>query len=401
MRAPAAAKIGRWACVLLAVLPFLAGCKGFWDVPGTSGGGGGGTTPTTLSSGDFYILDKGTTTSQILGYSIVSGTLTALSASPYPVTGVAYDIAMSPTGSYLYVSSTAGVYIYTINTTTGALTQGAQISQDTIAESIRIDPTGAWLLEALATGALNAIPITSAGAFDNTTGRVEQQVAMVSVQVQQMAIAPNGSLIAVALGSNGTQLFPFTPAATANPIGGALSPTIAVKNTAGAGASVAVAMDPQSRFLYIGETAAFPNAATNSGGLRAFTINSGPLGVTELTTSPYASGGTGPHAIKPNAAGDFVYVASWQGASAGLITPFQVSSAGTVYTLTAQTNTVATGSEPMALAEDNLAHFMLAASSAGNPAFSAYTFDTTTVGKLDLTNTDSTATAPIAIATTP
>ena len=401
MKAPAATKIGRWACVFLAALPFLTGCKGFWDVPGTSGGGGGGTTSTTLSSGDFYILDKGATASQILGYSIVSGKLTALSGSPYTVTGVAYDIAMSPTGSYLYVSSTAGVYIYTINSTTGALTQGAQISQDTIAQAIRVDPTGAWLIEALATGSLNAIPITSTGGFDNSGIRVLQQVAMIGIQVQQMAISPNGSLIAVALGSSGTQLFPFTPAATANPIGGALSPAIAVKNTAGAGASVAVAMDPQSRFLYIGETAAFPSSTTNSGGLRAFTINASPLGVTELATSPYASGGTGPHAIRPNAAGDFVYVASWQGSSAGLVTPFQVSSSGTTYTLTAQTNTAATGAEPMALAEDNLAHFMLAASSAGNPAFSAYTFDTTTIGKLNLTNTDSTATDPIAIVTTP
>jgi 6-phosphogluconolactonase (cycloisomerase 2 family) len=389
--------IGKWARLLLAALPLLAGCKGFWDAPTNSSGG---TTTTTLSSGNFYILNKGTTTSQIYGYSIVSGTLTALSGSPYTVSGVAYAIAMDPTGTFLYVSSTAGVYLYTINSTSGALTQGAQVSQDLIAEAIQVDPGGAWLIEALATGSLNAIPITSTGALDLGGTRVEQQVQMAGIQVQQMAIAPNHSLIAVALGSTGTQVFPFTSSATANPIGTPFNPTIATTNTAGAGAAIAVAMDPQNRFLYIGETAAFSTSTSSSGGLRAFSIASSPLAVTELASSPFVSGGTGPHAIQTDAAGDYVYVASWQGASSGLITPFQVSSSGSTYTLTAQTNTVATGTEPLGLAEDNLGHFMLAVSSSGSPSFSAFVFDTT-VGKLDLTNTDTTATNPIAIVAQP
>ena len=256
-------RIGKWARLLLAVLPLVAGCKGFWDSP--SGSGSGGTTTTTLSSGNFYILDKGTTTSQILGFSIVSGKLTALSGSPYAVTGQAYSIALGPANSgYLYVSSTIGVYLYTINSTTGALTQGAEVSQDAIATAIQVDPGGKWLLEALATGALNAIPITTAGAFDNTSGRAEQQVAISGIQVQQMAVAPNGAFVAVAMGSLGTQLFPFTSAATSNPIGNVLTfgtaknPYIVPVNTASAGASIAVSVDPQSRFLYVGETAAFP-----------------------------------------------------------------------------------------------------------------------------------------------
>jgi 6-phosphogluconolactonase (cycloisomerase 2 family) len=195
-------------------------------------------------------------------------------------------------------------------------------------------------------------------------------------------------------------VFPFTSSATANPIGTPLNPTIATTNTAGAGAAIAVAMDPQNRFLYIGETAAFSTSTSSSGGLRAFSIASSPLAVTELASSPFVSGGTGPHAIQTDAAGDYVYVASWQGASSGLITPFQVSSSGSTYTLTAQTNTVATGTEPLGLAEDNLGHFMLAVSSSGSPSFSAFVFDTT-VGKLDLTNTDTTATNPIAIVAQP
>jgi hypothetical protein len=63
-----------WAWALLMALPFLAGCSGFWDKSTTT------TTPTTttttLSSGYFYILD--TTTSQIVSFNIVSGTLTEI-----------------------------------------------------------------------------------------------------------------------------------------------------------------------------------------------------------------------------------------------------------------------------------------------------------------------------------
>jgi hypothetical protein len=397
-------RIGKWARLLLAATPLVAGCAGFWAPP--SGSGGSGTTSTTLSSGNFYILSKGSTISQVYGFSIVSGKLTALSGSPYAVTGQAFAMAPGPSGSgYLYVSSTAGVYIYTVNSSSGALTQGAQVSQDLTAGAIQVDPGGAWLIEALDVGSLVAVPITSTGVFDSSTTRAVQQVALAGLQVQQMAISPNHTLIAVALGSAGTQLFPFTSSNTANPIGTALSPTIGTVNTTGVGASVAVSFDPLSRFMYIGETAAFPTSTSSSGGLRAFTIASSPLAVAEFQGSPYQTTGTGPHAIQPIAAGDYVYAASWQGTTAGLITPFQltstVSTTGTVYKLTALTSTVATGIQPSGLDEDNLANFMLAVSSGGTPTFSAYIFDTTTIGKLDLTNTDSTAATPAGVTAAP
>ena len=391
-------KLGVWTRLMLAALPLLAGCKGFWQAP--SGSGGSSNTPTTLSSGNFYVLDKGTSVSQIFGFNIVSGTLTALSGSPYAVNGVAYAIAMDPTGSFLYVSSTAGVFLYTINATTGALTMGAEVSTDTIATAIAVDTTDRWLIEALAAGSLAAIPITPSGAYDTNPARAEQTMALASTQVQQMAMAPNGLSLAVALGSSGTQIFPFTPAVSMDPIEAALAPTIAVVNTAGTGAAVAVAYDPQNRFLYIGETAVFTTSGS-SGGLRAFSFTASPFSATELTGSPWASGGTGPHAIAPTSTGSYVYVASWQGSSAGLITPFQLTTSGSSYVLTALSSTVATGVEPMGMTEDNLGHFMLTVNSGANPSLNAYIFDTTTVGMLDQTNTDATAVSPEAVVATP
>jgi len=393
-------KIGKWAVLLLAATSLLAGCSGFWQAPST---GGGGTTPTTLSSGNFYTLNKGATTSAIYGFSIVSGVLTPLSGSPYPVTGQAFAMAMDSTGSYLYVSSTGGIYLYTISSSTGALTQSSLISSDITGTALAVGAAGNWLLEASDEGAINAIPLTASGTVDTTSGRNLQTVALAGTQVQQMALSTNTPLavLSVALGSAGTQIFPFTSSATSNPIG--TTPSTIKVTTASAGASVAVAMDPQNRLMYVGETSAFPSSSSSSGGLRAFSITttSNAVTLTELAGSPYVSGGTGPHAITPITSGDFVYVGSWQGTSAGLVTPFQVTTSGSTFSLTAQTSTTATGDEPFAMDEDNLSHFILAVNYLGSPTLNAYIFDTTTTYKLDSAITDSTASSPIAILAAP
>ena len=68
----------------------LAGCKGFWDLPTSTGTGNGGTT-LCLSSGVFYVLNQ--TTKQIAAY-ISSGTLENVSGSPYTL-AAPYCIAMA------------------------------------------------------------------------------------------------------------------------------------------------------------------------------------------------------------------------------------------------------------------------------------------------------------------
>ncbi len=70
-------KLKRWTIVGLGMPLLLTACKGFWDAPATSRGTG----TTTSSSGSFYVMNV--ETSQIAGYSVNTGTLTALSGSPY------------------------------------------------------------------------------------------------------------------------------------------------------------------------------------------------------------------------------------------------------------------------------------------------------------------------------
>jgi hypothetical protein len=345
---------------------------------------------TAGTSGNFYVLSN----SSIAGYNVSSGTLAAISGASFNLTG-ATAIAIAPSGNFLYVASLgSGIVVYSTNSSTGALTQGTAIFGDIGAEALKIDPSGAWLLDASSgtgQGTLTAYPITSTGAQDTT--RTLQQVSLASDTIQQMAISANGTLISVALGSTGTESFPFA-ASSNTPIGNAYNPVTRPFGTDGA--AISVAIDPQSRLLYIGETAAFPNSNSNSGALRVFTIGTNSLN--ELPyAAPYAPLGTGPHAILPASTGNYVYVASWQSGASGVITGYSVTTSA----LTALGSMVDTGTEPSGLAEDSTDSYVLAISNGGSPIFNAYTFDSTTAGQLDTSMTGSTISSPIAIAALP
>ena len=116
------------AGLCLASFLFLAGCKGFWDLPPSTTTNP--TTPTTLSSGVFYVLDQ--TTKEVVGYAITSGTLGAISGGTQTLSAAPFSIAVAPNGGFLYVGTVNGIYLYTI-TSGGGLSignNGAAISGD-------------------------------------------------------------------------------------------------------------------------------------------------------------------------------------------------------------------------------------------------------------------------------
>lgn len=351
-------------------------------------GSASGNCSSATTSGHFYVLSS----TSISGYSVQGGSLTTIAGSSYSNFTAATAMAISPSGNFLYVANGSGIFLYTVNSSTGALSQGNAVSTDPEAVAIQVDPSGEWLLDASAAGSLSAIPITSSGAQDTSRSPQSQPLAGAGVQGGGIAISPNGALIAVALGSAGTEVFPFTAANSTAPIGNPYSPV--TKPYGSAGSSVAVAIDPQNRLLYIGETVAFPNSTTNSGALRVFTIASNSL--SELAyTAPYAPAGTGPHAILPISTGGFVYAASWQSGAAGVITGYSVTASA----LTALSSTTATGTQPNGLAQDNSKDFLLAVSNSGT-TLSAFTIDSTT-GLLSSPLTNSSVSNPIAIVAAP
>jgi 6-phosphogluconolactonase len=390
-------KKGTWARLLPALLlvaaPFMDGCGDFWQAPSGSGGGGG-TTPTTLSSGYFYVLNQ--TTKQIVAYYINSGTLTTINT--YPLTAAPYAIAIAPGNGFLYVSTVTGIFLYTIDSSTGALTignGGNAISSD-VAGAMAVDTSGLWLIDAetgLSGGVImNAISITSSGTL-NSTNEESETYTVANASVQQMALSGDDANIFLAAGEGGTLVIPFNSANT-NPLATTAS-TIAT--TVSGASSLSVAVDPGATpaLFYIGET----EASSSSGGLRAFNYSSlGTGSVTEIAGSPYSAGGLAPHAILPEATGSYLYVASGQGATSdGVLQGFNIttniSGSVTTYTLSS-ISTVSTGIQPAGLAEDSLGNFVLAVSSGGSYDFEAYIFDTTTLCKLDSTITSTTGTDP-------
>jgi 6-phosphogluconolactonase (cycloisomerase 2 family) len=361
-----------------------------------------GCTTTASTSGDFYILNSTT----ISGYSIVSGTLTALTGSPTSLPGgvTPYSMAVDPTGSFLYVGTSGGIYLYKISTG-GALTLDTNVLlSDGSSSALKVDSTGQWLLDASnTTGAptLYAWPISKTnGESTLGNGVTVPGVLLVSggnVAVGGMAISPDNKLVAVAAGSE-TQTFTFT---SGTDFTGATNPisTTFDKRTA-TGVAVSVAFNPGTSCLFIGETGDF-STTNNSGGLRIIPIASDVLGTEPAASStyPYPSGGTGPHAILATSNG-YVYVANWVGTSSGNVTAFLLNAS--TPSLTLQSNAVATGTEPYSLAEDSTGNFVMTVNNQGSPNFNAFTFDATTTGLLDssLTST-STGTGPIAIVAVP
>ncbi len=382
-------KLSRCAWLGVAAMSLLAGCKGFWDQSTSTGGTG-----TNPASGVFYVANEKTNQVAAMQFLANSSGPTQLTGSPYTLAALPYTMAIAPTGNFLYVSTVAGIYVFSVasNGTLTAANNGAVITQDA-AYAMAVDPTGTWLVEVVSgQGAVNAVPISaSSGLLDSS--RTEKSAALPTITISQLAMSPSNSqnpYVFVAMGAGGTAVVPFT-AANANPFGAVT--TINVLNAAG-GAN-AVAVDPSNRLLYIGETAAV--SGTQTGGLRVFTIGASSA-MTELsgTGYPYSTGGLGPSAIL--AGTDLVYVANRtvSGSNDGNITGFSIGSSGTTtitYSLTS-ISTIAAGITTMSLAEDSTGTYVLAANSGASPDLSTFVFDATTSGKLDAGPTSATGTDP-------
>ena len=369
------------AALALVMLAFLGGCKGFWNAPASSGGGTG---TTTESSGNFYVLNIAT--NQVAGYYVKTGALTALPGSPYTVPATPLAITVAPNNNFLYVSTADGVYLYTI-ASNGSLSLGnnsGPITSDQ-AISMQVSADSSWLVE-VASGApyVYAVPINSSSGI--VTSKTEQFATLPASTVQQVVLSPDNTYAFVAMGAGGTATIPFTTG-NANPFGKVS--TIALKNSAGAALSVAV--DPSNRLYYIGETAA--TSSSNSGGLRVFTFGT----TTELTGSPMGTQGLAPYSILPISSGDYVYVVNRQvsGSSTGVIAGYSITASNSTFTLTALGSTFSVGTNPVALAEDNLNNFVLAVDYGGSPDLKGYTFDSTTAGNLDAVISSSTGTDPV------
>ncbi len=395
-------RLGRWAWVLLAATTLVAGCKNFWVNPDDSSGSGGCTTNcSTDTSGNFFILNNGTTP-QVLEEIINSGKLASV-GSAVSTGSTPWAMALGSSGKYLYVSTDLGVYLYPV-TSSGLGSATPVDNTDTTAEAIAVD--GNWLVEAIqGNGAVsfNAVPLNSSNGGGNGVIQTANFIASKnspSVQPGEMAVSPDGNFIFVALGTGGLVYFPFHPNVTAgnNPFGASGS-ILPVANTTSSALSVAV--DPGSNLVYVGETNV--TATGGSGAIFAFLYTSlGSSTLTQATGSPIAAGGSAPNAILPigssgGASPVYIYVASGAGLSkTGSIVSFSITTATSGFSI-ATGSTIDAGTQPVSLAVDSTGVYLLAVSAAGGPYFDYYTFDATTAGQLDLQSKVDTGASPLQI----
>ena len=396
----------RWAALGLVLIALAAGCKGFWNLPASTPSNP--TTPTTKSSGVFYVLDQ--TTKQIAAYVISSGTLDNVTGSPYALSAAPTSIAVASNAAFLYVGTVNGIYLYSIGAG-GALTignSGNPIATDIPAAMVI---SGPWLVDAFTNGGngvqLDAIPIDeSTGAYTGSGGALPNQTFNIAntTAVKQMVLSPDYANLFVALGTGGTIVVPFA-SGNANPLG-ATATTIKLANTNGSALSVAVDPSATPRLFYIGETNG--NTAGTSGGLRVFNYSSlGSGALTQAVGSPIASGGLAPNAILPLGTGDYVYVANGTTGttSAGNVAWFPITASGTTYTVAAG-STIASGIQPISLAEDSDGNFVLAvatggSTTSGDPDLDAYTMSSGALTSAIQSKTGTDPVGAVAIAALP
>jgi 6-phosphogluconolactonase len=380
-----------WVCLAMAAL-CLAGCKGFWKAPSDGGGGGGGT---TLSSGDFYVLNVAT--NEMAGLYVNAGKLTVLPGSPYPLSAAPIAITVAPNNAFLYVSTLGGIFVYTINGSTGELTMGNSgqpISSDP-ATSMQVDSTNSWLVEGVS-GTTNLFAVHVNPSSGVLQSNLEQTAVLPSSAIHQVAISPDNTYVLVAMGAGGTATLPFN-AGNSNPFGSAGS--IGVIGSAGAALSVAFDPIPSGgtapRLFYIGETVAVQATTSdaNTAGLRAFNYSTKQ----EITNSPFRISGLAPYSILPFTDGNYVYVVSRQTASGstGVIAGFSISNTNNTPALTALGSTFNAGTNPQMLAEDSTKQFVFAVNFGGNPDLLGYTIDATNAGYLDQVTSNTTGTDPV------
>lgn len=360
-----------WKGTALGLLVLLTGCSSSFFQPVNGGGNGGGGGSTT-SSGYFYLGNYASTT--LAGFNVnTSGKLSAVANSPYNVSNVIFNaLAINTTNSFLYASVNAvdsgTIYAFSISST-GALTlaNGGNplVSSSVVPTSMKVDPSGKWLLVA------DANPVNmqvSSFGIDTSTGALSVgSSAPLSVDGNgqlpfSLLVTPNDANIFVSRGTGGVDTFTF------NSSTGVITKSLHLKPLDTLNKDQGMASDAGSNYLFLTET--------NNGGLRVLKIGAN-ASLTSINGSPFATG-AGPRAVVVDPSNTYIYVANYAdnsisgfsfAATTGTVTPLSVASYSTC-------------GNPVDLSFEQTKTYLGVACSASNPDFQVFKVDTTTPGKL-------------------
>lgn len=356
----------------------LTGCGFFPDTTTTS------TTTTPSSSTADYVYAANQSTNTLSGFSIGTATLTSIGSVALPAGLIPTSVAVTRPNTFVYVGGVGAISCFSIGTG-GALAAVTAGGATALASFVSLDtsPDGRWLvaLDSLTTTIYIYGINTSTGALTLNATPAYAAPGAGPAAPRSVRVSPNGAFVAVALGTGGDLVFPFT---TSTGVLGA-SNNLAI---ASAYTDNAVAFDTTSAYLLVAR------ASSGGSGIAAYSVN----GFGGLTgTQALAASGNAPYALVQDSTGAYVYAANRGDATisgysfaAGTLTPLASSP-------------YASGSFVTALARDNSGKYLLAAASGGSPDLTLYSFDAATPGKLDAVATAASGTDPatsVALATT-
>jgi 6-phosphogluconolactonase (cycloisomerase 2 family) len=383
-----AAAVGVWA------LSLTVGCGNFWVYPGSLNN-------SSSSTGDYvYVANAPAngSTPTLAGFSVGTGTLTAVSGSPYSLTFVPTAVAVNPANTMVFVAGTNGIYgfvnSYSIGTG-GALTllKSNNLGSASMV-SIDVSPDGSWLLGLDANGFLvnqaivDEYQIESSGQLQQGSGvSYTFPTGAPAIVPKAIKISPeNGQYVYVAVGTAGDLVFSFTTSS------GAFGSSVGTLSTGATTLSDnGLAVSSSGSVLYIARS-----NGQSAGTVSAYSVGSGlaPVFVAQGTT------GVQPGAVALDKAGTDLYVANRTDVTNGTISGFSVGGNGAPTALSPATYSSGLGVFPVALAVDNGGKYLLAVANDGSPDLAMYSESS---GQLSFVASVATATDPagaVAIAAT-
>jgi 6-phosphogluconolactonase len=370
-----------WAGVAaLGAMLYLTGCAGFFTDPNSTTSTAGSTT------GDYiYVVNQ--TTDTVSGFSLSTGSLAALTGSPYALTA-----GLSPTSvvvtrpdSFVYVGGAGQIQCFSIGTS-GQLTavSGGGTTTTGTVYSMQTSPDGQWLL-ALSYSSTTLAADVVVYSINTSTGVLTQESAVAitfntgsaigTVSPKALQIAPSGGFVAAALGTAGDAVFTFATAT------GTLTQTGNILPASSSGSYLsdnALTFSAASNLLFVGT-----NGLTGGNSyIQSYSFNSS--GVLGGSATQKIATGDAPSSLTLDSSGVYLYAANL---SSGTITGYSYA-ASTAQLTALGTSPFSASPGVNALVRDKSDDYIIAISGSGGVTTGAndvtlYGFDAYTKGQLD------------------
>ncbi len=331
--------------LLSSITILLSGCGGFFQCEGKASCPNPPpcTTNCPATGSDYaYVANPSTSANTVNGYNLSNGTLTAATSAPYSFGYQPVAMAVTPGNTFLYAVSNPNIatgYLYGYTVATGGALNILASGQPLVTESavsLAVSPDGNWLFVLDAnnlTLSEYSINTTTGAVTFATTGAITPGSGTSGSTSLNVAVAPSGDYVAVALGTGGIQTFAFDTTT------GDLTPQNPIAPATSQIGIYAVSIDANN-YLYA--------AATN--GLAVFSVTTAGV-PTALKTY---TAGNGPRSVAVNKASTFVYVGN---KTDGTISGYSI---GTNAALTAISGSPFTGPTSIgALAVDNTGDYLI------------------------------------------